>query len=93
MTKFNAQLPVSVFKEGKHFVAYTSVLDLSTSGKTYEQAMNRFNEVVNIFFTELAKKGTTEEVLLSLGWEKAKKHFTPPSLIAQESRQVEFVLK
>ena len=93
MTKLSAKLPVSVFKEGKHFVAYTPALDLSTSGKTYEQVMARFNEAVDIFFEELAKKGTTEEVLLGLGWEKAKKHLTPPSLIAQASKQIEFAVR
>ena len=93
MTKLSARLPVSVFKEGKHFVAYTQALDLSTSGKTYEQVMALFNEAVDIFFEELAKKGTTEEVLLGLGWEKAKKHLTPPSLIAQESKQIEFAVR
>ena len=36
-SKLNLQLPVSVFKEGKHFIAYTPVLDLSTSGKNYEE--------------------------------------------------------
>lgn len=93
MTKFNAQLPVSVFKEGKYFVAYTPVLDLSTSGKTYEQVMRRFNDVVEIFFDELVKKGTIDEVLLNMGWQKIKKHRSPPSLIAQESRQLEFAVR
>lgn len=93
MTKFNAQLPVSVFKEGKYFVAYTPVLDLSTSGKTYEQVMRRFNDVVEIFFDELVKKGTIDEVLLNMGWQKIKKHWSPPSLIAQESRQLEFAVR
>ena len=93
MTKLSANLPVSVFKEGKHFIAYTPALDLSTSGKTHEQAMARFNEATDIFFEELAQKGTTEEVLLGLGWEKVKKHLAPPSLIAQESRQVEFAVR
>lgn len=93
MTKLSAQLPVSIFKEGKHFVAFAPALDLSTSGKSYEQVIARFNEVAEIFFEELAKKGTTEEVLLGLGWEKIKKHFSPPSLIAQESLQVEFAVR
>lgn len=93
MTKLSAQLPVSVFKEGKHFIAYTPSLDLSTSGKSYKQVMLRFNEVVGIFFEELSKKGTTEEVLLGLGWDKIKKHLTPPNLISQESRRVEFTVR
>ena len=93
MTKLSAQLPVSVFKEGKHFIAFTPTLDLSTSGKTYEQVMKRFDDIVELFFEELTKKGTTEEVLLGLGWEKNKKHIMPPSLIAQESRQIEFAVR
>ena len=57
MIKLNLQLPVSVFKEGKHFIAYTPVLDLSTSGKNYEEVKKRFKESVSIFFEELVKKG------------------------------------
>ena len=86
-------MPVSVFKEGKSFIAYTPVLDLSTSGKTYEQVMERFDQIVEIFFDELTKKGTTEEVLLNLGWEKIKKHWSPPSLISQEFKTVELAVR
>ena len=69
----NFNLPISIFREGKHFIAYTPALDLSTSGKNYEQVKKRFNEVVEIFFEELMKKGTKNEVLESLGWQKVKK--------------------
>ena len=70
MIKLNLQLPVSIFREGKHFIAHTPVLDLSTSGKNYEEVKKRFNEVASIFFEELVKKGTLDEVLESLGWQK-----------------------
>ena len=46
-------LPVSIFREGNFFVAYSPILDLSTSARTYEKVMERFEEVVNIFFQEL----------------------------------------
>lgn len=92
MTKFSTQLPVSVFKEGKHFVAYTPALDLSTSGKTYQQVMKRFDEVVDIFFEEISKKGTTEEMLLNLGWQKVKKHWSPPTLISQEFKRLQLAV-
>ena len=49
MIKLNLQLPVSIFREGKHFIAHTPVLDLSTSGKNYEEVKKRFNEVASIF--------------------------------------------
>ncbi len=49
-------LPLSIFKEGKTYVAYTPVLDLSTCGKTFAEAERRFNEAVEIFFEEMLKK-------------------------------------
>jgi len=67
------KLPVSIFKEGKHFIAYTTALDLSTSGKSYEDVKRRFDEAVRIFFEEVIEKGTVEDVLTELGWRKNEK--------------------
>lgn len=78
-------LPVSILKEGKYFIAYTPVLDLSTSARTFEKTKNRFEEIVRIFFEELLEKGTLDEVLSDLGWQKTKKEWVPPFVIAQES--------
>lgn len=64
------KLPVSVFKEGRHFITYTTALDLSTSGKTYAEVKRRFDEAVKIFFEEIIEKGTFEEILQELGWRK-----------------------
>lgn len=91
--KFNVQLPVSIFREGAHYIAYTPVLDLSTAGKNYEEVVRRFHEIVTIFFEELIKKGTLAEVLTNLGWKRAKRHWMPPTLVSQESREVEFAIK
>ena len=93
MIKFNLQLPVSVFKEGKHFIAHAPALDLSTSGENYEQVKKRFNEVVAIFFEELEKKGAVNEVLENLGWQKIKDQWTPPVLISQESENIQVSVK
>lgn len=89
----NIQIPVSIFRERKHYIAYTAVLDLSTTGKNYEEVVRRFHEVVTIFLEELVKKGTIEEVLTNLGWSKIKHQWTPPTLISQESCAVEFAVK
>jgi predicted RNase H-like HicB family nuclease len=78
------RLPVLIFREGKYFIAYSPVLDLSTSGKDYEEVRRRFQEVVEIFFEELIKKGTLKEVLKELGWQKINRKWQPPSLISQE---------
>lgn len=82
---FKANLPVSILKEGKYFIAYSPVLDLSTSGKSFEEVRRRFAEVVQIFFEELLEKGTLDEVLTSLGWHKLRREWVPPFIVAQES--------
>jgi predicted RNase H-like HicB family nuclease len=87
--KLQANLPVSVLKEGKKFVAYTPALDLSTSGNTYEEAKKRFKEIVLIFFEEIYEQGTVDEVLKELGWKKIQNKWNPPVLISQESQEIQ----
>lgn len=86
------KLPVSIFREGKTFIAYTPLLDLSTSGKNFAEVKKRFSEVVNILLEELKEAGTLEEVLKSYGWKKAQRAWEPPMLIAQESTTVHIPL-
>lgn len=86
-------LPVSILREGKRFVAYTPVLDLSTSGVNYEEVKRRFREAVEIFFQEILRKGTFVEVLNNLGWEKVRTGWIPPVLIAHESQAIWVPLK
>ena len=83
------KLPVSVIKEGKKYIAYTPALDLSTSGKGYEEAKKHFEEIVTIFFEELIKKGTLEEVLLDLGWKRVKTKWNPPMVISQDFQTIQ----
>ena len=78
-------LPVSILKEGKYFIAYSPVLDLSTSSKTFEEVKKRFDEAVEIFFEELIDKGTLDKVLAELGWEKIKGKWAPPIVISHET--------
>ncbi len=88
MVNFAVKLPISIFKEGKHYIAYTPVLDLSTSANTYDGAKKRFSEIVGIFFEEIIKKGTLDDVLKDLGWKKIKKQWNPPSVISQGMEEV-----
>lgn len=86
MLKFD--LPVSILREGKKFIAFSPALDLSTSGNTHKQARKRFREIIDIFFEELAEKGTLEEVLQELGWERVRRNWNPPLLVSQELQTV-----
>ena len=72
------KIPVSILKEGNRFIAYTPVLDLSTSGKSIKSVKKNFSEIVQIFFDELSKKGTLGDVLTDLGWRKVRKQWSPP---------------
>lgn len=82
-------LPVSFLREGACFIAYSPALDLSTSGKSFGEVKKRFTEVAEIFFEELLEKGTLDEVLTELGWQKLKKKWAPPVIVAQEALEVD----
>ncbi|OGI66304.1 hypothetical protein A3A95_01775 [Candidatus Nomurabacteria bacterium RIFCSPLOWO2_01_FULL_39_18] len=75
-------LPITIFKEGKSYIAYSPALDLSTSASTYKKAQVRFSEIVAIFFEELTKMGTVDPVLAGLGWQKIKSNWQPPVVIS-----------
>lgn len=75
-------LPVTIFKEGKSYVAYSSALDLSTSASTYKKARSRFSKIVEIFFEELSEMGTLDIVLMGLGWQKVKSNWQPPIIVS-----------
>lgn len=83
LTQFS--LPLTIFKEGKYFIAHTPLLSLSVQGKTEEETRKRFAEAVVLFFEELEDMGTTNEVLFELGWKKVRQEWRPPavSLVAQ----------
>lgn len=56
MKVINFSTPVSVFKEGEVFVAYTPTLDISTCADTLKEVKKRFEELVMIFIKELERK-------------------------------------
>ncbi len=85
-------LPVSIFREGKNFIAYTPVLDLSTSADNYDRVKKRFEEIVGIFFEETIKNGDINSVLKNLGWRRIKKSWSPPTVISQELKNIKVPL-
>jgi hypothetical protein len=87
MKKINFKIPVTIFKEKDMFVAYTPALDLSTSGKTFVQVRKRFAEAINIFFEEIERMGTIDEVLGGLGWRKIKQEWRPLAPVAHEMQE------
>jgi len=90
MSKLNISLnlPVSFLKEGSRYVAYTPALDLSTSGDTLEQARRRFTEAVESFFEETLDKGTLDQALSDLGWQKTRNRWNPPVVVSHDTEEI-----
>ncbi|MBI4653202.1 hypothetical protein HY750_03035 [Candidatus Kuenenbacteria bacterium] len=57
-------------QEGKMFVAYCSELDISTCGKSLEEAKKNIVETTELFFEEAKKMGTLNDILKESGFIK-----------------------
>lgn len=78
-------LPVTITKQGRRFVAYTPALDISTSATTEKKVKESFSELAMLFLEELQNMGTTEDVLKELGWKKTQKNWNPPQVVASQN--------
>lgn len=85
---FTVTLPITFLREGDAFVAYTPALDLSTVGDSLDEAKVRFDEAARLFFEEIIEKGTINDVLAELGWQRQNNQFIPPTVIANQTEQV-----
>ena len=82
------KLSVIFLREGDSFIAYSPALDLSTSASSFEKTRSRFIEAAKIFFEEVIKKETLDEVLQELGWQKHNKEWRPPLIVSQETESI-----
>jgi predicted RNase H-like HicB family nuclease len=65
--KIKGTIPLCFMREKDSFIAFTPALDLSTCGRTFEEAKKNFAEALEIFFEECFSMGTLKEVLESRG--------------------------
>lgn len=86
--ELKVNLPVDFLREGNKFIAYSPALDIATCGDSFEEAKKRFEELVSLFFEELLRKGTLEEVLREYGWEKVENKWNPPVYITHTQHLV-----
>lgn len=85
MNTLSYKLPLVIMKQGKHFVAYSPALDLSTVGKSLKDAQKMFGQAARIFLEEIIEAGTADEVLSGLGWKKVQKKWSPPRVVSSDS--------
>ncbi len=74
-----ASVPVICLREEDYIVAYCPPLDLSSYGKTEDEAKKAFEEAFDIFIEETTRKGSLEKVLIKLGWILSKVNYEPPT--------------
>ena len=86
--ELNYKLPVTILKEKSRYVAYSPAIDLSTSGKTFDEAQKRFAEASLLFFEEIIREKTANDVLGGLGWSKVNKNWKPPVVVSQQSETI-----
>jgi predicted RNase H-like HicB family nuclease len=77
-------LSVQVWKEGASYVAYSPELDVSSCGKTANQAKTRLREAVALFIEEAARMGTLEEILAESGFERRGKTYRQRAVLTRE---------
>ena len=78
MLKLGMQLPVSIFRENKHYIAYTPELDIASQGKSAVHAEERLREAVTLFLEETKRMGTLDLVLEKAGFlKKGHRWLTP----------------
>lgn len=88
------KVPVNFYNEDNKFIAYCPALDISTCGDSFKEAKKRFEELLAIFFDEVAKMDTLEDVLLECGWQKVSRlrpRWKPPirTFITQLQEEIE----
>ncbi len=59
------------------YVAYCPALELSSYGDTEAEAHHAFNKALTCFKQDVAHRGTLDQLLLALGWQR---HATPTTV-------------
>jgi len=85
------QLNTEVWKEGNMYVSYVPQLDISSCGKTAEEAKKNIREATELFFKEIKRMKTSKKVFEEAGFLIDKdKTWKAPELISFEKIQLAF---
>jgi len=78
----NLTFTIQIFKEGKTFVSHNPELNVSSCGKTIEEARKNLKDAMNGFIKSAYKIGTLNQLLEEAGYMyKNKKWFEPDLLV------------
>ncbi len=79
LTEYRFSLDVYIFEEGDNLIAYCPSLDISTSGKDFNDAVANFYECLQLHVESCVEHGTLIQDLLEHGWKMRKTAVSPPS--------------
>jgi len=77
------EIVIILYKDGDYHIAYCPALELSSYGKTEEEAKEYFLDALKIFVSDTVKKGTLEKCLLKFGWslqQRPEIKYEPPRI-------------
>jgi len=83
-------LTVEVWKEAGTHVAYAPELDISSCGKTANQAKSRLREAISLFIEEAERIGTLSDILKEAGSERQGNSYKPRRILTREKMQLTF---
>ena len=87
-----ANVPIQIFPEAGGYAASCAPLGVTSQGDTREEAEENLKGALGLFFEELIRAGSLDDVLMECGWAKLAagpetlERFAPPRV---ESRAVE----
>ncbi|MDB5903145.1 MAG: hypothetical protein JWM26_2023 [Betaproteobacteria bacterium] len=67
--KFEFDLPASVKKRGKLFIAHCPLIDVTSQGGTKKEALDHLIEAIQLFIESCFERGTLDEVMQACGFE------------------------
>ena len=73
---------VHTFKEGSTYVAYVPELDLSSCGRTNEEARKNIRDAVQGFLQTSAEMGTLQDILEEAGYVREGNSWRAPEFVS-----------
>lgn len=73
-----------IFKEGSMYVSYAPELDISSCGRTVEEARKNLIEAIEGFLEEAARMGTLPQILEEAGFTKEGEEWKAPEAMVVE---------
>lgn len=86
----NISFTIHLFKEGDMFVAHVPELDVSSCGKTREEARTNIQDAVRGFLETSNDKGTLEEILAEAGYEHRGPEWKAPEFVSLDRLTMSF---